>query len=178
MTKNIYELLKDHSAEADKLVEDWAKFGNYYCHEDRTPRERLAIMANTLEGEEFVQDYLNEHEEQGRWVFTDEHREDISNDFSWPKYEADLINTITGKHCEVKEFPDVWFPAFGVQRFKFHYNGNGTFRHKVMHDADCCIVINRSHTKIAKLNLNTLRWLRDDLYEIESFNVINLGGKK
>ena len=66
MTKNIYELLKDHSAEADKLVEDWAKFGNYYCHEDRTPRERLAMMANTLEGEEFVQDYLNEHEEQGR----------------------------------------------------------------------------------------------------------------
>ena len=47
-----------------------------------------------------------------------------------------------------------------------------------MHDADCCIVINRSHTKIAKLNLNTLGWLRDDLYEIESFNVINIGGKR
>lgn len=60
MTRNIYALLNDHSAEADKFIEDWNKSRNY--HDKRTPRERLAKMANTLKGEEIVRDYLNEHD--------------------------------------------------------------------------------------------------------------------
>ena len=60
MTRNIYALLNDHSAEADKFIEEWNKCWTY--HSKRTPRERLAKMANTLKGEEIVLNYLNEHD--------------------------------------------------------------------------------------------------------------------
>lgn len=52
------------------------------------------------------------------------------------------------------------------------------FRHDVRHNANNCIVINKSHTKIAQLDLETLRYsARDQMYYIKAIKVIELGGK-
>lgn len=72
--------------------------------------------------------------------------------------------------CVVKEIEDVfWFDddfvdglhlTDEIETFVFHSeSGNKkAFRHDVMHDADYCIVVNTSHTKIALLDFSTLKY--------------------
>lgn len=188
MTRNIYALLNDHSAEADKFIEDWNKSRNY--HDKRTPRERLAKMANTLKGEEIVKDYLNEHDLINCWEFTDPDREVVitdknENHLCW---QADLKHAITGTTCEVKEFEDSWFPEFGEGYFVFVYkskNKNADAKQKAiecwryyLHKADYCVAINESHNKLAWLDLNTLSYWKDNKFLVKAFNVIKLGGNQ
>lgn len=48
-----------------------------------------------------------------------------------------------------------------------------------MHNANNCIVINTSHTKIAQLDLKTLKYnAREQMYYIKAIKVVELGGKK
>ena len=188
MTRNIYALLNDHSAEADKFIEEWNKCWTY--HSKRTPRERLAKMANTLKGEEIVLNYLNEHDLINCWEFTDSDREVITNnkDEKRPKYKADLQHAITGTTCEVKEFADSWFPEFGESCFELIYNvknKNADDKQKAvecwryyLHRADRCIAINESHDKLAWLDLKTLRYWKDNKFLVKAFNIIKLGGNQ
>lgn len=182
MTKNIYELLKDNSAAAEQLIWDWSKRGVWRSKGNRTPRERLALMANTLKGEEIVRDYLNEHIKGSHWIFTDDKRTEISNDYYWPKLLPDLLDCASAETCEIKEFHDKWFVDFGEQvefGFIFDHDDVYDFRHDVRHNANNCIVINTSHTKIAQLDLKTLRYnAKGQMYYIKAMKVVELGGNK
>lgn len=48
-----------------------------------------------------------------------------------------------------------------------------------MHNANNCIVINTSHTKIAQLDLKTLKYnAKEQMYYIKAMKVVKLGGNK
>ena len=93
--------------------------------------------------------------------------------------------------CEVKELEDAFWLDDDfvdglhlndeIEWFVFHSESGDkkAFRHDVMHDADHCIVFNKSHTKFAWLDFNTLKYNKyRQWFMIKASKVFNIGGNK
>lgn len=171
MKRNIYELYNDHSKEADEMIERWSNFGNYNCGIKRDNRKKLAIMINTLKGEEVVKDYLNRNGIE--WFFTDKNRLMINDEYD-PKCFPDLYNPSKKISCEIKEIRDVQWNNFGEQTFKMRCLRYDILEH-IFHNADNCIAINSSHNKIAQLDLNSIKREGDGFFTIKAMKVIAIG---
>ncbi len=164
---NPFELLNNYSPEAERVIEQWARFGEW-TNEPIAPREKLKKKCLAIAGEQTVLKELRKKDRN--WTASDINYDKITLEYQPVKREPDLKHRITGETVEVKQYTDYWFDIC-VDRGVFYVSTGGKPLNAHFHGADNVITVNESLTTVAQLDLSTCELMPTGSYKFKILSV-------